>query len=87
MSTISGASSASFRLRLARSLRQKGQADGNELSSDNVRQQPPFEGGVFGGISNELKSKNPRIFGIFSPDFGSVPGSQLSILINLLCYF
>jgi len=34
------------------------------LSSDNVRQQPPFRRGVSGGISDELKSENPRILGV-----------------------
>jgi hypothetical protein len=36
------------------------------LSFDNVRQQPPFRRGVFGGIASELKSRNPRILGVFS---------------------
>jgi len=36
-----------------------GQSDGHELSSNIVRQQPPFRGGVFGGIDTQLKSEFP----------------------------
>jgi predicted transcriptional regulator len=34
------------------------QVDGHELSSDNVRQQPPFRRGVFGGIPRNRNSRN-----------------------------
>jgi hypothetical protein len=36
-----------------------GKADEHEPSSDNVRRQPPFEGGVFGGIDTERNSEIP----------------------------
>jgi hypothetical protein len=51
-------------------------------TSDNVRQQPPIEGGVFGGISNELKSKSPRILDVFSPI--TVPSRGASYYQSLL---
>jgi len=37
----------------------------------------PLEGGVFGGISSELKSKTPGILEVFSSISVPAPGSQL----------
>ncbi len=49
---------------------------GREFSSDNVRQQLSFEGGVIGGIGARRILKINKSWP-FLHDFGSVPGSRI----------
>jgi hypothetical protein len=58
-------------------------------ASANVPQQPPFRRGVFGGIASELKSRNPRILGVFSSTSNPSRGASFprSIPVRSLTFY